>query len=47
MRADGQVFLWTGALKLATFLGLAVTSEFFDAAAEGEEDADELDFSMV
>jgi len=47
VREDGEAFLLTGLLKQATFLGLAVTYEFFDADAEAIEDADELDFSMV
>lgn len=47
VRPDAQSFLLTGALKQATFLGLAVTYEFFDADAETEEDNDDLDFSMV
>jgi hypothetical protein len=42
-----QVFLLVGQARQTTWLGLSVAYEFFDAEAEAEDDADELDFSMI
>ena len=44
---EADAFLLVGRMKSATFVGLNVAYEFFDAESEGAEEPEELDFSMV
>lgn len=47
VKGSQQVFLLIGQSRQTAWLSLSVAYEFFDAEAEAEDDADELDFSMV
>jgi hypothetical protein len=47
VRADGLAFLLVGLSKLSRPTELALNYAFFDADADTDEDADELDFAMV
>jgi hypothetical protein len=44
---ESDAFLLVGRMKNTTFVGLNVAYEFFDAEADGGEESEELDFSMV
>jgi hypothetical protein len=47
-KRDGGVFLLTGSFKSATFVGLAVVYDFFDAAPREEaEEEEEMSFAMM
>ena len=47
VKSGGEGYLLVGAAKQTTLVGLTVAYSFFDADDDEEEDAEDLDFSMV